>query len=158
MPTQEVAKGLTLDSKALSNRIVNQSLDIAIKSNPSPVFSKRSAKLVTTGNFDDDFASIASADWVIEVVVERLDIKKQVFDRVDQHRRAGTLATSNTSGIPIHLMAEGRSDDFKAHFCGTHFFNPLSSLRLLALIPTPDTPPAVFAFLRHYGPKFPGKQ
>ena len=154
---QEAAKGLTLDSKTVRNRIVNQSLDSAIKSNPSPVFSKRSAKLVTTGNFDDDFASIASADWVIEVVVERLDIKKQVFDRVEQHRRAGTLVTSNTSGIPIHLMAEGRSDDFKAHFCGTHFFNPPRYLRLLEIIPTPDTQPGVVDFLMHYGDKFLGK-
>src|SRR5690606_13156350 len=96
----EAAKGLTLDSKAVRNRIVNQSLESAIKGNPSPVFSKRSAKLITTGNFDDDFADIASADWVIEVVVERLDIKKQVFGRVEQHRKAGTLITSNTSGIP----------------------------------------------------------
>src|SRR5690606_3568847 len=93
---QEAAKGLTLDNRAVRNRIVNQSLETAIKTNPSPVFSKRSAKLVTTGNFDDDFAAIASADWVIEVVVERLDIKKQVFDRVEQHRKAGTLVTSNT--------------------------------------------------------------
>src|SRR5690606_21459174 len=85
---QETAKGLALDSKAVRNRIVNQSLDAAIKSNPSPVFSKHSAKLITTGNFDDDFPAIASVDWVIEVVVERLDIKKQVFDKVEQHRKA----------------------------------------------------------------------
>ncbi|GGC27563.1 3-hydroxyacyl-CoA dehydrogenase [Parapedobacter defluvii] len=154
---QEEAKGLTLESKAVRNRIVNQSLDTAIKTNPSPVFSKRTVKLITTGNFDDDMAAIASADWVIEVVVERLDVKKQVFDRVEQHRKAGTLVTSNTSGIPIHLMAEGRSDDFKAHFCGTHFFNPPRYLRLLEIIPTPDTKREVVDFLMHYGEKFLGK-
>lgn len=154
---QETAKGLTLDNKAVRNRIVNQSLDTAIKTNPSPVFSKRSAKLITTGNFDDDFAAIASADWVIEVVVERLEIKKQVFDKVEAYRKAGTLVTSNTSGIPIHLMAEGRSEDFKAHFCGTHFFNPPRYLRLLEIIPTTDTKPEVVDFLMRYGDKFLGK-
>ena len=154
---QETAKGLTLDSRTVRNRIVNQSLETAIKINPSPVFSKRSAKLITTGNFDDDMVAIASADWVIEVVVELLDIKKQVFDRVEQYRKAGTLVTSNTSGIPIHLMADGRSDDFKAHFCGTHFFNPPRYLRLLEIIPTPDTQPEVVDFLMHYGDKFLGK-
>jgi len=99
---QEEAKGLTLESKPVRNRVVNQSLETAVKTNPSPIFSKRTLKLITTGNFEDDMAAIASADWVIEVVVERLDIKKQVFDQVEQHRKTGTLITSNTSGIPIH--------------------------------------------------------
>ncbi|MGK6349816.1 3-hydroxyacyl-CoA dehydrogenase NAD-binding domain-containing protein [Parapedobacter sp. DT-150] len=156
LPTEE-AKGLTLESKAVRNRMVNQSLDTAIKSNPSPIFSARSARLITTGNFDDDMAAIASADWVIEVVVERLDIKQQVFDQVEQHRKPGTLVTSNTSGIPIHLMGEGRSDDFRRHFCGTHFFNPPRYLRLLEIIPTSDTKPEVVDFLMHYGDKFLGK-
>lgn len=154
---QEEAKGLSLESDAVRNRIVNQSLEAAIKANPSPVFSKHTVKLITTGNFEDDMAAIASADWVIEVVVERLDIKKQVFDQVERYRKAGTLVTSNTSGIPIHLMAEGRSDDFKAHFCGTHFFNPPRYLRLLEIIPTPDTRREVVDFLMHYGDKFLGK-
>src|SRR5690606_39136033 len=154
---QEEAKSLTLESKSVRNRIVNQSLEAAVKTNPSPVFSKHTLRLITTGNFEDDMAAIASADSVIEVVVERLDIKKQVFDQVEQHRKAGTLVTSNTSGIPIHLMAAGRSDDFKAHFCGTHFFNPPRYLRLLEIIPTPDTKPEVVDFLLHYGDKFLGK-
>ena len=154
---QEEAKGLTLDSKPVRNRIVNQSLEAAVRTNPSPVFSKRTLRLITTGNFDDDMAAIGTADWVIEVVVERLDIKKQVFDQVEQHRKAGTIVTSNTSGIPIHLMTEGRSDDFKAHFCGTHFFNPPRYLRLLEIIPTPDTKSDVVDFLLHYGDKFLGK-
>lgn len=153
----EEAKGLTLESKSVRNRIVNQSLETAIKTNPSPIFSKRTLKWITTGNFEDDMAGIASADWVIEVVVERLDIKKLVFDRVEQHRKAGTLVTSNTSGIPIHLMAEGRSDDFKAHFCGTHFFNPPRYLRLLEVIPTSQTKRDVVDFLMHYGDRFLGK-
>ncbi|SEL60622.1 3-hydroxyacyl-CoA dehydrogenase/enoyl-CoA hydratase family protein [Parapedobacter koreensis] len=156
LPAEE-AKGLTLESKAVRNRMVNRSLETAVSSNPSPVFSKQAIKRIATGNFDDDMAAIASADWVIEVVVERLDIKKQIFDRVEQYRKPGTLITSNTSGIPIHLMAEGRSDDFRAHFCGTHFFNPPRYLRLLEIIPTAETKPEVVQFLMHYGDKFLGK-
>ena len=106
------------------NKIVNDALQAAIKSNPSPVFTKDVVKRITTGNFDDNMKDIASCDWIIEVVVERLDIKQKVFEQVEKYRKAGTLITSNTSGIPIHLMAEGRTDDFKKHFCGTHFFNP----------------------------------
>jgi 3-hydroxyacyl-CoA dehydrogenase len=101
---------------------------------------------------------IKEADWIIEVVVERLDIKKLVFEKVEKFRRPGTLITSNTSGIPIHLMAEGRSDDFKAHFCGTHFFNPPRYLRLLEIIPTPHTHPEVVDFLMKYGDLYLGKQ
>lgn len=156
LPAEE-AKGLRLASKAVRNRLVNQSLETAIKANPSPVFSKQTAKRIQTGNFDDDMAEIASADWIIEVVVERLDIKKQLLDKVEQHRKAGTLITSNTSGIPIHLMAEGRSADFSAHFCGTHFFNPPRYLHLLEIIPTSATHPGVVDFLMHYGDKYLGK-
>src|SRR5690606_33262677 len=101
---QETAKGLSLDNKAVRNRIVNQSLEAATRSNPSPVFSKHDAKLIAPGNFDDDMVAIESADWVIEVGVERLDIKPRVCDRVEQHRKPGTLVPSHTSGIPIHLM------------------------------------------------------
>jgi len=153
----EQAKGLTLESPLVRNRIVNQSLDTAIKSNPAPLFSKSFAKRISTGNFDDDMEKIAHVDWVIEVVVERLDIKKSVFEKVEQFRKAGTLITSNTSGIPIHLMTEGRSEDFKANFCGTHFFNPPRYLQLLEIIPTPDTKKEVVDFLMHYGDKMLGK-
>jgi len=139
------------------NKIVNDALATAIKSNPSPLYTKDAAKKITTGNFDDNMKDIAGCDWVIEVVIERLDIKKQVYDKVEQFRKPGTLITSNTSGIPIHLMAEGRSDDFKKHFCGTHFFNPPRYLRLLEIIPTPDTDPAVVDFLLHYGDIILGK-
>ena len=143
--------------KKLRNKIVNDSLQAAIKSNPSPVFYKDVVKKVTTGNFDDDMKDIAACDWIIEVVVERLDIKKSVYERVEQFRKPGTLITSNTSGIPIHMLSEGRSDDFKKNFCGTHFFNPPRYLRLLEIIPTPDTDPSVVDFLMHYGDLFLGK-
>src|SRR5690606_3450095 len=136
--------------KAVRNRIVNDSLTAAVKSNPSPVYTKDVIKRITTGNFTDDMKKIETADWVIEVVVERLDIKKKIFDEVEKYRRKGTLVSSNTSGIPIHLMAEGRSEDFKKHLCGTHFFNPPRYLRLLEIIPTPDTLPEVIDFLMEY--------
>ncbi|MBI1342354.1 MAG: 3-hydroxyacyl-CoA dehydrogenase [Terrimonas sp.] len=139
------------------NRIVNDSLSAAIKSNPSPVYHKNVVKKISTGNFDDNMKDIAGYDWVIEVVVERLDIKQQVFEAVEKFRRPGTLITSNTSGIPIHMMAEGRSDDFKKHFCGTHFFNPPRYLRLLEIIPTAYTDPEVISFLMHYGDLYLGK-
>jgi 3-hydroxyacyl-CoA dehydrogenase len=139
------------------NKLVNDALAAALKSNPSPVYHKDAVKKIATGNFDDNMKDIAGCDWIIEVVVERLDIKKQVFDKVEQFRKPGTLITSNTSGIPIHMMAEGRSDDFKKHFCGTHFFNPPRYLRLLEIIPTPFTDPAIVDFLMTYGDLYLGK-
>jgi 3-hydroxyacyl-CoA dehydrogenase len=139
------------------NKIVNDALAATLKSNPSPIYSKRFAQRITTGNFEDDLQRIADCDWVIEVVVERLDIKKQVFEKVDAHRKLGSLVTSNTSGIPIHLMAAGRSTDFQQHFCGTHFFNPPRYLKLLEIIPTQYTSQEVIDFLLLYGEKFLGK-
>lgn len=153
----EKAKGLTTDHPAVKNRIVNDSLIAATKSNPSPLYTKDAAKKIKTGNFTDNMKDIAACDWIIEVVVERLDIKQQIFTEVEKHRKPGTLITSNTSGIPIHLMAEGRSDDFKKHFCGTHFFNPPRYLRLLEIIPTPHTDPEVISYLLHYGDLYLGK-
>jgi 3-hydroxyacyl-CoA dehydrogenase len=144
------------DKKA-RNKIVNDALAAAIKSNPSPVYHKDVIKKITTGNFDDNMKDIANCDWVIEVVVERLDIKKSVYEKVEQFRKKGSLITSNTSGIPIHLLNEGRSEDFKKHFCGTHFFNPPRYLRLLEIIPTPDTDPAIVDFLMQYGDLYLGK-
>jgi 3-hydroxyacyl-CoA dehydrogenase len=132
-------------------------LAAAIKSNPSPLYTKDVVSLIRTGNFIDNMKDIAGCDWIIEVVVERLDIKQQVFAEVEKYRRPGTLITSNTSGIPIHLMAEGRSEDFRKHFCGTHFFNPPRYLRLLEIIPTLATDPAVTEFLLHYGDLYLGK-
>ena len=139
------------------NKLVNDALQAAVKSNPSPVYTKDVLKKITTGNFTDNMKDIATADWILEVVVERLDIKQKIFEQVEQYRKHGTLITSNTSGIPIHMMAEGRSDDFKKHFCGTHFFNPPRYLRLLEIIPTPHTDPAVVDFLMHYGDVILGK-
>ncbi len=139
------------------NKLVNDALASAIKSNPSPVYSKDVVKRIATGNFDDNMKDIAAVDWIIEVVVERLDIKKLIYDKVEQFRKPGTLVTSNTSGIPIHMMAEGRSDDFKKNFCGSHFFNPPRYLRLLEIIPTPHTDPSVVDFLMHYGDLYLGK-
>lgn len=153
----EKAKGLTLDHTAVKNRIVNDALAAAVKSTPSPVYTNDVVKKIKTGNFTDNMKDISSCDWIIEVVVERLDIKQSVFAEVEQFRRAGTLITSNTSGIPIHLMAEGRTEDFKKHFCGTHFFNPPRYLRLLEIIPTSYTDPDVIDFLMEYGDLFLGK-
>lgn len=144
------------DSKS-KNKIVNDALAAAVKSSPSPLYSKENLKNISTGNFEDNMKDIASCDWVIEVVVERLDIKKQIFEQVEKFRKPGTLITSNTSGIPIRLMAEGRSEDFKKHFCGTHFFNPPRYLRLLEVIPTEFTNKEVVDFLMHYGDLFLGK-
>jgi 3-hydroxyacyl-CoA dehydrogenase len=154
---EELAMGLDITSKNVRNRIVNAALDSTLKSNPSAVFSKRVVNQISTGNFDDNMKDIAAFDWVIEVVVEKLEIKKLVYDQVEKFRTPGTLISSNTSGIPIHLMAEGRSEDFRTHFCGTHFFNPPRYLRLLEIIPTPETKPEIIDFLMHYGDKFLGK-
>jgi len=151
-------KDLPADAKsAEKNKIVNDALTAAIKSNPSPVYTQDVVKRIATGNFTDDMKKIADCDWVIEVVVERLDIKQAVFTQVEKYRKPGTLITSNTSGIPIHLMAEARSDDFKKHFCGTHFFNPPRYLRLLEIIPTPHTDQSVVDFLMNYGDLVLGK-
>ena len=155
---KEASKGLTTDDKAVRNRIVTDALAFAITSNPNPLYNKSFASRITTGNFDDDMEKIADCDWTIEVVIERLDIKQQVFANVEKHRKPGTLITSNTSGIPIHMMLEGRSEDFQKHFAGTHFFNPPRYLKLLEIIPTPKTDPEVVDFLMDYGDRFLGKK
>lgn len=155
---QEKAKELSLEDRAVRNRIVNDSLESALKSNPAPLYDKEFASRIATGNFDDDLPKIKDYDWVMEVVVERLDIKKSLFEKVERYRKAGTLITSNTSGIPMHLMCEGRSDDFKENFAGTHFFNPPRYLRLLEIIPGPDTKSQVIDFLMEYGDRFLGKE
>jgi 3-hydroxyacyl-CoA dehydrogenase len=153
----EAAKKLSLDHPAVKNRIVNEALASAIKSNPSPVYTTDVIKRIQTGNFVDNMKDIAACDWIIEVVVERLDIKRSIFTEVEKWRKPGTLISSNTSGIPIHLMNEGRSADFKKHFCGTHFFNPPRYLRLLEIIPTAETDPEVTRFLLEYGDLHLGK-
>lgn len=153
----EKARGLTPDDRAVRNRIVNDSLQNVLRSSPSPVYHSRVADRITTGNFEDDMQQIASCDWILEAVVENLDIKKQVFGQVERFRKPGTLISTNTSGIPVHLMLDGRSEDFRAHFCGTHFFNPPRYLRLLEIIPTRDTRQDVVDFFMDYGDRFLGK-
>lgn len=142
---------------AARNKLVNDALQFALKSNPSPIYSKKFVSRISTGNMTDDMHKISDADWVIEVVVERLDIKKIVFENVEKYRKPGTLITSNTSGIPIHMMLEGRSEDFQRHFFGTHFFNPPRYLKLLEIIPTPKTDQADIDFVMDYGARVLGK-
>lgn len=145
------------DKKHVRNSIVDGALKATLKSKPSPIYDKKFAKRITTGNFDDDLAKIKDCDWIIEVIIERLDLKQQLFEKVEKHRKPGTLITSNTSGIPIHLLAEGRSEDFQKHFCGTHFFNPPRYLRLFEIIPTPATSPEVTKFFERYADLYLGK-
>ena len=154
---QEKKQGLTLDDKVVRNRLVNDALKTALKSKPSPIYSQKFAQRITTGNIEDDIAKVKDVDWIMEVVVERLDIKKQVFETLEKHRTPSTLITSNTSGIPIKFMCEGRSEDFQKHFCGTHFFNPARYLKLFEIIPGPKTDKAVLEFLDGYGEQFLGK-
>jgi len=153
----EEKKGITKESKTFRNRLVNDHLAAAIKSKPSPLYHASFASRITTGNTEDDLAKIKETDWIIEVVVERLDIKQKVFEQIEKHRKPGTLITSNTSGIPIHFMSEGCSEDFQKNFCGTHFFNPPRYLKLFEIIPGPKTDPEVISFLNGYGEKFLGK-
>ncbi|RRA98587.1 3-hydroxyacyl-CoA dehydrogenase/enoyl-CoA hydratase family protein [Larkinella rosea] len=153
----EEAKGLTLEKPAVRNRIVNDAFQNLLKASPAALYSPKFAQRITLGNFDDNLKEIGKHDWVIEVVVERLDIKKSLYERVEQYRKPGTLITSNTSGIPMHLLTEGRSEDFRRNFCGTHFFNPPRYLRLLEIIPGPDTDPAIIDFLMKYGDLYLGK-
>ncbi|OEY72575.1 3-hydroxyacyl-CoA dehydrogenase/enoyl-CoA hydratase family protein [Salegentibacter salarius] len=155
---KEKKKGLTLEDKQVRDRLVNESLQASLKSKPSPIYHKDFANRIETGNMEDDISKVSEADWIIEVVVERLDIKQQVFEKLEKHRKKGTLITSNTSGIPIQQMNEGRSEDFQQHFCGTHFFNPPRYLKLFEIIPGPDTKPEVLDFLNEYGEKYLGKK
>ena len=144
--------------KKIRNSIANSALLKAIKSKPSPVYEKKIAEKITTGNFTDNFTDISDADWIIEVVVENLEIKKQIFEKVEANRKPGSLVTSNTSSIPISLLADGRSDEFRNHFCGTHFFNPPRYLRLLEVIPIKETLQDVIDFFMSFGDITLGKQ
>jgi len=140
------------------NQPAEQALAQAIKQKPAPLYHSGFISRISTGNFEDDLSRIKEVDWVIEVIVEKLEIKQALFEKVDQLRRPGTIISSNTSGIPIHFMTEGRSDDFRKHFLGTHFFNPPRYLRLLEIIPGPETEPALNDFMMHFGEVFLGKQ
>jgi len=153
----EKSKGLTLNDKIVRNRIVNDSLKASLKSKPSPIYNQKFASRITTGNLDDDLSKVKDVDWIIEVVVERLDIKQQVFEKIEKYRKPGTLVSSNTSGIPIQFMNQGRSEDFQQHFAVTHFFNPPRYLKLFEVVPGPNCKQEVTDFLMMYGEKFLGK-
>lgn len=140
------------------NKIAEDALKTTLKSSPSAIYSKSCVSRITAGNFEDDLPKINDCDWVIEVIIEDLKIKQSLYDKVEQYRKKGTLVSSNTSGIPIQMLNEGRSDDFKQHFCGTHFFNPPRYLSLLEIIPGPDTKQEVTDFHMHYGELFLGKK
>ncbi|HPZ26219.1 MAG TPA: 3-hydroxyacyl-CoA dehydrogenase family protein, partial [Kaistella sp.] len=153
----EQKKGITKDDKAVRNRIATENFEKLKKASPALLYTPQFAERITVGNFDDDLPKIKNTDWIIEVVVERLDIKKAVYEKIEQFRKSGTLVSSNTSGIPINMLVEGRSDDFKKYFAGTHFFNPVRYLPLLEIIPTNDTDPEIVKFYMEYGAKFLGK-
>ncbi len=157
LTADEQAKGYSLETKEVRNRLVNKALQASLKSKPSPIYTQAFANRITTGNFDDDLHYIGDCDWIIEVVVERLDIKKSVFEAVEKHRKPESLVTTNTSGISVEAMIEGRSEDFQKHFCGTHFFNPPRYLQLFEIIPTSKTIHEVLDFLSEYASRFLGK-
>ncbi|CAM1366410.1 Putative fatty acid oxidation complex trifunctional enzyme (Includes: 3-hydroxyacyl-CoA dehydrogenase; Enoyl-CoA hydratase/Delta(3)-cis-Delta(2)-trans-enoyl-CoA isomerase) [Tenacibaculum sediminilitoris] len=154
---KEKAKGLTLEDKVVRNRLVNDALTASLKSKPSPIYNKKFADRITTGNLEDDLHKVKDVDWIMEVVVERLDIKQSVFEKVEKYRTPGTIISTNTSGIPIKFMNEGRSEDFRKHFAVTHFFNPPRYLKLFEVVPGPDCKQEVTDFLMDYGSKFLGK-
>ena len=154
---KEKAKGLTLEDKVVRTRLVNDALKASLKSKPSPIYSQKFADRITTGTIEDDLHLVKDVDWIMEVVVERLDIKQQVFEKIEKYRTPGTIISSNTSGIPIQFMNEGRSDDFQKHFAVTHFFNPPRYLKLFEVVPGPNCQQSVTDFLLDYGSKFLGK-
>src|ERR1700734_3382705 len=147
LTTDEKRKGLTLEKAAVRNRIVLAGLDAAKKARPAAFFTPEAARLVTPGNFEDNLAWCGEVDWIIEAVAENLEIKRKLFERVDAVRKPGTVVTTNTSGLPIRLIAEGRSEEFQQHWAGTHFFNPPRYMKLAELIPGPKTSPEVLARL-----------
>ena len=153
----DIQQGLTLEDTVVRNRLAESSKNMLLKQKPSPITSKKSLELIAIGNFDDDLDKLAEVDWIIEVVTERLDIKKEVLANIDQYRRDGIIVSSNTSGISIEEMISGRSDDFKKHFLGTHFFNPPRYLKLLEIVPTKFTKPEVLSFMKSYGEDILGK-
>ena len=148
----------TTDNKTNRNSVAQNALNKAIKSKPAPLYKKQYASRITVGNFEDDFEKIKDADWIIEVVVERLDIKQQIFEKVENHRKPGSVVSSNTSSIPISQLSQGRSEEFKKHFCGTHFFNPPRYLRLLEIIPIAETQAELVDFFMYFGEINLGKQ
>jgi len=154
---KEEAKGLTLDHPAVRNRIVNEGWQRCVKARPANLFAKNIAERVTLGNLEDNFDRVGEADWIVEAIIERLDIKQQLMARIEQVRKPGSIVSTNTSGIPIKDIASGRSDDFQAHFLGTHFFNPPRYLKLLEIIPHEKTRPEIVEFMKEFGTRTLGK-
>jgi 3-hydroxyacyl-CoA dehydrogenase len=150
-------KGLTRESPSVRNRLAARGLDAALHASPPAFFSPRDARLITIGNIEDHLEWLSLADWVIEAVVERAEIKRELFEKIERHRRPGCIVSSNTSGIPIRTLAEGRSDDFRRHFLGTHFFNPPRYMKLLELIPGPETLPDVMEDMAAFAERTLGK-
>lgn len=157
LSNEEEVKGITLKDKQFKNKIAESGKQKLLKQKPAPLTAKKNIHLIEAGNFDDDMERLKEVDWIIEVVVENLSVKKDVFAQVDKYRRPGTIVSSNTSGISIEAMAEGRSEDFKKHFLGTHFFNPPRYLKLLEVIPTKETSPEVLSFMQTFGEDVLGK-
>ncbi|MEE8390738.1 MAG: 3-hydroxyacyl-CoA dehydrogenase family protein, partial [Anaerolineae bacterium] len=157
LTAKEEKKGLTLDHPAVRNRIVNEGWQRCVKARPANLFAKDIAERVTLGNLEDNFDWLADVDWIIEVIVERLDIKQQLVERIEKVCQPNCIVTTNTSGIPINEIVDGRSDEFKAHFLGTHFFNPPRYLKLLEIIPHESTDPAIVEFMKEFGTRTLGK-
>ncbi len=155
---EEEKKGLAMDSPEVRSRLSRQAVKKLLKQKPAPLTSAENTSYITPGNLEDDAAKLNEADWIIEVVVENLEVKKQIFALVDEHRKPGSIVSSNTSGISVQEMAEGRSADFKAHFLGTHFFNPARYLKLLEVIPIKETDPDILKFMTAFGENVLGKR
>ncbi len=153
----EEKKKLTLDHPAVRNRIVNAGMDAIKKSKPAALFTPQTIDRITPGNLADNFDWVHEADWILEVIVENLEVKRQLMARIDAVRKPDSIVTTNTSGIPIHEIAANCSDSFKQHFLGTHFFNPPRYLKLLEVIPSPQTSPQVLEFVKCFGESTLGK-
>ena len=154
---QEQERGLSLDDRPVRNRFAIAGLASIDKSTPPLLYTKDLARLITPCNYEDDAEKLAGCDWIVEVVVERLDVKRKVFEMVEQHRRPGTVVSSNTSGLSVADMAEGRSEEFRRHFMVTHFFNPVRYMRLLEMVPCDDTDPDLFRAMAEFGDHVLGK-
>jgi len=157
LANDEEKKGLTLDHPAVRNRFAANGKKALLKQKPSPITSKKSLDLIEIGNLNDDLKKLSEVDWIIEVVLENLEVKKDVLLKVDQYRKSGSIVSTNTSGISVNAMIADCSDDMKKHFLGTHFFNPPRYLKLLEVIPTNDTKPEVLTFMKSFGEEFLGK-
>ncbi|MEK4486884.1 3-hydroxyacyl-CoA dehydrogenase/enoyl-CoA hydratase family protein [Psychrobacillus sp. FSL H8-0484] len=154
---EEEAKGFTLEHPSVRNRFAQTALQKLLKQKPAPLTSIKNLQQITAGNLEDDLEKLKDVDWIIEVVVENLEVKKSLYEKIDAVRKPGTIISSNTSGISIHAMVEGRSEDFGTHFLGTHFFNPPRYLKLLEVIPAKTTSPEVIEFMKKFGEDVLGK-